>query len=77
MMGTRMGLQFYVGKLAQFFEDPKGNKWMAVKYVLIYVRGTSSNGIVFDGSSGVNLYAYCDAQLIAMLRNDSRRVHTC
>ena len=61
MIGTRPGISYAVGKLAQFCESPKLKHWTAVKRVLRYVSGSRTMGICFDGAAELRALGYCDA----------------
>ena len=61
MVGTRPDIAFSVCYLATFCESPLIPHWSAVKRVLRYIAGTSSNGITFGINSESELIGYTDA----------------
>ena len=61
LCNTRPDLQFAVGQVSRFSEDPGRQHYMALKRILRYVRGTSSYGIVYTGGQGVVLGGSTDA----------------
>lgn len=61
-IGTRPDISFAVNYLARFSSRPDDTHWMALKHLLRYLGGTSTDGIVFVGcQEGLDLVTYCDA----------------
>ena len=42
-----------VGVVRRYMNDPVKENWMAVKWILEYLRGTTSHALCFGGSSTV------------------------
>lgn len=61
LCNTRPDLQFAVGQVSRFTEDPGRQHYIALKRILRYVRGTLSYGIVYSGGQGVVLGGSTDA----------------
>lgn len=61
MIGTRVDIAFAVETLVQFCQSPAQEHWMAVKHLLMYVRGTRDHGILYDSQGGLILEGYFDA----------------
>ena len=61
MISTRPDLAFAVGKLARFCEKPQQKHWIAVKRVFRYLSGSTDLGLLFDGTSPLELSGYSDS----------------
>lgn len=61
MIGSRPDLAFAIGKLSQHCENPNENHWIAVKRLLRYVKGTTTFGILYDGSNSSTIKGFSDA----------------
>ena len=61
LCNTRPDLQFAVGQVSRFSEDPGRQHYVALERILRYVRGTSSYGIVYNGGQEVVLSESTDA----------------
>jgi hypothetical protein len=61
LCNTRPDLQFAVGQVSRFSEDPGRQHYVALKRILRYVRGTCSYGIEYSGGQGVVLGGSTDA----------------
>jgi hypothetical protein len=46
-MNTRPDIAFTVGRLAQFISNSDSACWAAVKYLLRYLKGTRTKGIIY------------------------------
>ncbi|XP_013607756.1 PREDICTED: uncharacterized mitochondrial protein AtMg00810-like [Brassica oleracea var. oleracea] len=58
---TRPDISFSVNKLSQFMHKPTTEHWSAVKRVLRYLSGTSSQGIYLSANNIPSLHAFTDA----------------
>ena len=58
---TRPDIAFATSFLARWNSKPTPQCWKAAKQILRYLRGTMDYGIIFDGSLGLQLVAYTDA----------------
>ena len=58
---TRGDIAFAAGYLARWNSKPTPQCWAAVKHLLRYLSGTITYGIRFDGSNGLQIVAYSDA----------------
>lgn len=52
MVSTRPHISHAVGVVNRFMANLREKHWRAVKWVLWYLRGTSSRCIIFNGSEG-------------------------
>ena len=62
MVCTRPDIAHAVGVVSRYMENPGKEHWEAVKWLLRYVRGTSSSSLCF-GKVKVNLQGFVDADL--------------
>ncbi|KAL9995344.1 putative RNA-directed DNA polymerase [Helianthus debilis subsp. tardiflorus] len=62
---TRPDLSFAVQFLSQFMQDPRLPHWNAAVHTLRYLKGTSSQGLLFNNNSDLQLTAYCDSDWAA------------
>ena len=53
MVCTRLDIAHAVGVVSRYMNDPGKEHWMAVKWILRYLRGTTSHALCFGGSSTV------------------------
>ena len=53
-------MAFAAGKLARFCEKPQQKHWIAVKRVFRYLSGSTDLGLLFDGTSPLELSGYSD-----------------
>jgi hypothetical protein len=51
MVSTRPDISHVVGVVSRYMENPGKEHWLAVKWVLWYLRGTSNYSITYDGSN--------------------------
>ena len=61
---TRPEISYCVNKVCQFMAQPQEEHWKAVKRILIYLKGTITNGLhikPFSLTQPLSLVAYCDA----------------
>ena len=58
---TRPDISAAVGVLSQFMSKPNETHWSGVKRILRYLRGTSTYGLMYDGSGGTKLVGFSDA----------------
>ena len=73
MVSTRPDISHAVGVVSRFMANPGEEHWRAVKWVLLYLRGTSDHCISFDGREG-SVCGYVDADYAGDL--DKRRSTT-
>ncbi|KAL5564064.1 hypothetical protein UlMin_033811 [Ulmus minor] len=58
---TRPEIVFSVNKVCQFMQSPLDQHWKAVKRILRYLKGTTDEGILMQGSKVLSLTGFCDA----------------
>lgn len=61
---TRPDIAFSVNKVSQYMHNPTTNHWAAVKRILRYLNGSSSQGLTLRPDSSFSLHAYCDADWV-------------
>jgi len=62
MVCTRPDIARAVGTLSRYMSNPRPNHWEAVKWLLRYLKGTSSNYLCFGGTN-FHVNGYVDANL--------------
>ena len=70
MVCTRPNIAHAVGVVSRYMNDPGKENWMAVKWILRYLRGTTAHALCFGGSNIV-LHGYVDSYMEG--DKDSRR----
>jgi hypothetical protein len=70
MVCTRLDISYVVGFVNRYMENIGREHWVAVKWVLRYLRGTSDYCITFDGCNHI-VYGYVDLDFVGEL--DKRR----
>jgi hypothetical protein len=73
MVCTRLDIAHAVGVVSRYMNDLGKEHWMVVKWILKYLRGTTSHALYFGGSSIV-LQGYVDSDMAS--DKDSRRSTT-
>ena len=53
MVCTRPDIAHVVGVVSRYMNDPGKEHWMVVKWILMYLRGTTSHALYFGGSSNI------------------------
>ena len=71
---TRPEIAYIVGVLSRYMSCSTWEHWQAAKGVLRYLRGSPDRGLTFEGSNGLELVGYCDADCAGDI--DSRRSTT-
>ena len=71
---SRLDIAHVVGVVSRYMSHPGIEHWNAVKWVIRYLRGTSSKCLHFGGST-TDLQGYVDSDLAG--DNDTRRSTTC
>ena len=71
---TRPEIAYIVGVLSRYMSCSTWEHWQAAKGVLRYLRGSPDRGLTFEGSNGLELVGYCDADYAGDI--DSRRSTT-
>merc|ERR1712080_750413 len=62
MVCTRPDLAHAVGVVSRYMSNPGKEHWQAVKWILRYLCGTSSVGLLYGGVNGdILLRGYCDS----------------
>ena len=51
MVCTRLDISHVVGVISRYMSHPRIEHWNAVKWILIYLRGTSNKCLHFGGST--------------------------
>jgi hypothetical protein len=62
MVCTRPDIAHAVGVVSRYMNNPGKEHWQAVKWILRYLRGTTSHALCFGGSSTV-LQGYSDSDM--------------
>jgi hypothetical protein len=70
MVCTRPVIAHAVGVVNMYMNNPSKKHWEAVKWILRYLRGTSTHALCFGGSNIV-LHGYVDSDMVG--DKDSRR----
>ena len=73
MVWTRPDIAHAVGVVSRFMENPGKEHWQAVKWILRYLRGTSSHTLCFKGTDA-SLQGYVDSDMAG--DKDTRRSTT-
>ena len=73
MVWTRPDIAHAVGVVSRFMENPGNEHWQAVKWILRYLRGTSTHALCFGGTD-ICLQGYADADMAG--DKDTRRSTT-
>ena len=61
MTCTRPDLSYAVGKLSQYLSEQCQHHWVAAKYILKYLKGTSQYELFYQKSEKLGILAYSDA----------------
>ena len=70
MMCTRRDTTHAVGVVSRFMSNPEREHWETVKWILRYLKGSSSSALIFRKSE-LGLQGYIDADNIGEI--DSRK----
>ena len=62
MVYTRPDIAHSVGVVSRYMRNPGKEHWMAVKWILRYLRGTTNQALCF-GDSNIALQGYVDADM--------------
>ena len=62
MVCTRLDIAHVVGVVSRYMNDPGKEHWMALKWILRYLRGTIAHALCFGGLSIV-LQGYVDSNM--------------
>eukprot|EP00253_Pinus_taeda_P032625 PITA_32625 len=73
MVYTRPDIAHAVEVVSRYMKNPAKEHWMAVKWILIYLKGTTNQALCF-GASNVSLKGYVDADMAG--DRDNRRSTT-
>ena len=73
MVCTRPDIAHAVGVVSRYMNNPGKEHWMAVKWILRYLRGTTNQALCFGGSN-ISLQGYVDADMVG--DRDNRRSTT-
>ena len=73
MVCTRPDIAHAVGVVSRYMNNPGKEHWMAVKWILRYLRGTKNQALCFSGSN-IALKGYVDADMAG--DRDNRRSTT-
>src|SRR6202020_2707252 len=70
MVCTRPDIAHAVGVVSRYMNNPRKEHWMAVKWILRYLKGTTNQALYFGGSN-ISLQGYVDADMAG--DKDNRR----
>ena len=70
MVCTRPDIAHAVGVVSRYMNNPGKEHWMAVKWILRYLRGTTDQALCFGGSN-ISLQGHVDADMAG--DRDNRR----
>ena len=73
MVCTRPDIAHAVGVVRKYINNPGKENWMAVKWILRYLRGTTNQALCFGGSN-IALHGYVDVDMVG--DKDNRRSTT-
>eukprot|EP00253_Pinus_taeda_P003747 PITA_03747 len=73
MVCTRLDIAHAVGVVSRYMNNPGNEHWMAVKWILKYLKGTTNQALCFGGSN-ISLQGYVDADMTG--DRDNRRSTT-
>ena len=73
MVCTRPDIAHAVGVVSRYMNNPGKEHWMAVKWILRYLKGTINQALFFGGSN-ISLQGYVDADMAG--DKDNRRSTT-
>ena len=73
MVCTRPDISHVVGVVSRYMNNPGKEHWMAVKWILRYLRGTTNQALCFGGSN-IALQGYVDVDMAG--DRDNRRSTT-
>eukprot|EP00253_Pinus_taeda_P001525 PITA_01525 len=62
MVCTRPDIAHAVGVVSRYMNNPGKEHWMAVKWILRYLKGTTNQALCFGGSN-ISLQGYVDADM--------------
>jgi len=62
MVCTRPDIAHAVGVVSRYMNNPRKEHWMAVKWILRYLKGTTNQALCFGGSN-ISLQGYVDADM--------------
>ncbi|GKA78448.1 uncharacterized mitochondrial protein-like protein [Tanacetum coccineum] len=61
LLHTRPDLTYSVGVVSRYMQSPRESHARAIKQILRYLKGTTSFGIKYDRSNGMQLVGYSDS----------------
>lgn len=61
MVGSRPDLAYVVGLICRFMSKPSTKHWLAVKWVMRYVKGELGVNLTFKKSEDFRIRGYCDS----------------
>eukprot|EP00253_Pinus_taeda_P016872 PITA_16872 len=73
MVYTRLDIAHAVGVVSRYMNNPGKEHWMAVKWILKYLKGTTNQALCFGGSN-ISLQGYVDEDMAG--DRDNRRSTT-
>ena len=73
MVCTRPDIAHAVRVVSRYMKNPGKGHWMAVKWILRYLKGTTNQALCFGGSN-ISLQGYVDADMAG--DRDNRRSTT-
>ena len=73
MVCTRPDIAHAVGVVSRYMNNPGKEHWMAVKWILRYLKGTTNQALCFGGSN-IALQGYVDVGMVG--DRDNRRSRT-
>jgi hypothetical protein len=68
MVCTRPDIAHAVGAVSRYMGNPEKQHWVAVKWILRYLRGTSDMSLCFT-EANLKLQGYADADLVGDVDN--------
>ena len=72
MMCTRPYICYAIGLVSRFQSNPGQKHWMAVKWILRYLKGTSDYMLCYQGKKDLRLIGYFDVIGEVMLISANR-----
>lgn len=73
----RPDIPYDVNQVCQFMHKPTTSHWTIVKWILRYIKGTVSHGLIFRRSSSLALTCFSDADWVGHLEDCSSTSSQC
>jgi len=61
MVATRPDIAYAVSATGQFAHNPQEEHWIAIRHVLLYLRGSANIALKFNREGNLSFIGYSDA----------------